>query len=123
MREPRRLTIAVPAPPTAILEAERLARIAEEIRRMPGVVGVREVPVEELLRLLPPGLVTPGPEQAAPLPRLLDVGFSAVTLPELGELAARLAAVAPRCDGGRRTVGRGQPGRRCAAHTVAGLAR
>ena len=95
MREPRRLTIAVPAPPTAILEAERLARIAEEIRRMPGVVGVREVPVEELLRLLPPGLVPPGPQQAAPLPRLLDVSFSSGTLPKLGELAARLAAVAP----------------------------
>ena len=95
MREPRRLTIAVPAPPTAILEAERLARIAEEIRRMPGVVGVREVPVEELLRLLPPGLVTPGPEQAAPLPRLLDVGFLAAAVPDPGELAVRLAAVAP----------------------------
>ena len=93
MREPQRLTIAVPAagPP----DGERLARVAEEICRMPGVVGVREVPIEELLPLLPPGLVRPGPDQASQLPRLLDVGFLSAALPDSDELAARLAAVAP----------------------------
>ena len=89
--EPRRLTVALPTVSPG-QDGSTLARIAEELRRMPGVLAVREVPAAELRALLPAGMLDP---RAVSLPRLIEMDFASDVAPEPDELAGRLSSIAP----------------------------
>lgn len=92
--EPRQLTVAMP-PPSGAPDAAMLERVVEAIRRLPGMVAVREVPAAELQALVPAGLLEGVGGARVTLPRLLEVGFEPRSTPRPDDLAARLAAVAP----------------------------
>lgn len=108
--EPRQLTVALP-PPSGAPDAAMLEQVVEAIRRMPGMVALREVPAAELQALVPAGLLEGVGGAGVTLPRLLEVGFDPGSTPWPDDLAARLAAVAPGI-----TVG--ESGGDAAAHTA-----
>ncbi|MFO1047701.1 MAG: hypothetical protein U1E52_07360 [Geminicoccaceae bacterium] len=92
--EPRQLTVALP-PPSGAPDAAMLERVVEAIRRIPGMVELREVPPTELQTLVPAGLLEGVGGAGVTLPRLLEVGFESRSTPRPDDLVARLAAVAP----------------------------
>lgn len=76
--------------------ASQQARIAKQLRSMPGVSDVRPVPERESRALLEPWLGDAARDADIPVPALIDVSFVAPpTKTQLGRLQTSLAASAP----------------------------
>jgi cell division transport system permease protein len=92
--EPRRLTIALPMAEAGQV-GSTLSRIVGELRAMPGMLALRDVPAAELHALLPPGVLAPSKARNISLPRLIEADFAAQATPDPDELATRLGSMAP----------------------------
>ncbi|MGD9507210.1 MAG: FtsX-like permease family protein [Geminicoccaceae bacterium] len=92
--EPRRLTIALPAT-EAGQDGSTLSAIVDQLRELPAMIAVREIPAGELGALLPPGMTGSNHAGIAALPKLIEVEFATHRAPDADQLAARLAPVAP----------------------------
>ncbi len=84
-----------------IVEADPRLRLrqaqaaAEVIRGLPGVIGVRAVPEEEIHDLLEPWIGAGGLESDLPVPALVDVDLTEEGRARIGRLRESVAAVAP----------------------------
>ena len=77
------------------LRDQQAAAAAAALRSLPGVIGVRPVPPEEIDALLEPWIGAGGLESDLPVPALVDVDLSPEGRANLDRLREAVAAVAP----------------------------
>ncbi len=74
---------------------QQVADVVEVLRTTAGVVAVRAVPREEVVRLLEPWLGRGNVDATLPLPRLVDVRLDTERPADLGYVEQRLSDIAP----------------------------
>lgn len=94
-RQPRIVTVALPADTDRAASEAETAQALELLRGLPGVAYTALLPREELDRLVAPWLGNAEPGQSLPLPRLIDVTFNPGVMPDLADLDRRMQQLAP----------------------------
>ena len=93
--EPHLVTVALPPTAAGPASEAELSPAIEALRTLPGLMGLRVVPVQELLPMLPPGTSDGRLLAALPLPRLIEVAVDPRAAPNRSTIVARLATAAP----------------------------
>ena len=91
---PSIVTVAVPPGPSGMAGDAELAPRLAALRRLPGMVQLRVLPVAELLPALAPGDAGGLLLADLPLPRVIEVAFDRAVVPDRAALAAAAGAEA-----------------------------